>query len=139
MQKSRNFVTYEVSEFLKVASARAALGATSPVVEPHLRGQRGKNLNFYTRTHQITKYLHYNVFIAPNWTQLKFLTLLCRVFGFWYQIMSRITVFSCQILCRESRCFWSHILTLQKAAGATIFFLATLVTLKEQWDICVIK
>ena len=33
--------------------------------------------------------------------------------------MSRITVFSCQILCRESRCFWSHILTLQKATGAT--------------------
>ena len=78
-----------------------------------------KNLNFYVSTHHITKYLHNNVFIAPNWTQLKFLTLLCKVFGFWYQIMSRITVFSCQILCRESRCFWSHILTLQKAAGAT--------------------
>ena len=34
--------------------------------------------------------------------------------------MSRITVFSRQILCRESRSFWSHILTLQKAAGATL-------------------
>ena len=26
----------DAAEFLKVASARAALGATSPVVEPHL-------------------------------------------------------------------------------------------------------
>ena len=40
------------------------------------------------------------------------------VFGFWYQIMSRITVFLCQILCCESHSFWSHILTLQKANGA---------------------
>ena len=110
-------------ELLKVASAWAALEATSPVVEPYLHPLKSifgwKNLNFYTCTHHITKYFHNNVFIAPNWTQLKFLTLLCKVFGFWYQMMSRITVFSCQILCNESRCFWSQILTLQKATGAT--------------------
>jgi len=36
----RNMRYYNIAEFLKVASARAALGATSHVVEPHLRGQR---------------------------------------------------------------------------------------------------
>ncbi len=40
-----------------------------------------------------------------NWPIFVFLTLLCIVLGLCCQIMSRITLFSCQILCRESRCF----------------------------------
>ena len=40
-----------------------------------------------------------------NWPVFVFLTLLCIVLGLCCQIMSRITLFSCQILCRESRCF----------------------------------
>ena len=31
--------------------------------------------------YHITKYLHNNVFVAPNWTQSKFLTLLCMFLG----------------------------------------------------------
>ena len=36
IEKENLVLTCDSAEFLKVASARVALGATSPVVEPHL-------------------------------------------------------------------------------------------------------
>ena len=77
------------TELLKVASgARGHKSCCGATLKYFWLPCNPVNPNFYTSTSHITKYLHN---IAPNWTQLKFLTPLCMGFG--------------TKLCRELRCF----------------------------------
>ena len=86
------------SELIKVTSAGGAIGPQRHIwchILPFFWSMNFFDLQNcgYFRKHN------------QNWPIFVFLTLLCIVLGLCCQIMSRITLFSCQILCRESRCF----------------------------------
>ena len=67
------------TELLKVASGarghKSCCGATLTSMIKYFF------LTCDPENYHITKYLHNNVFVAPNWTQSKFLTLLCMFLG----------------------------------------------------------